>query len=211
MTATPSSPVIHKTPARQRVAPNLESYEAATVEFSWVSARTELDGLPGGRGLNIAHEAVDRHARGPRSTAIALRCLGRSRGADTSRDITYAELAALSNRFANVLTSLGVAKGERVFALAPRVPELYVAALGAWKAQAVFCPLFAAFGPEPIQTRMTLGDARVLVTTTALYRRKVAPLRPSLPRLAAVLLIDDDGAAAGHAAGVHSVGLHRVG
>jgi acetyl-CoA synthetase len=197
--------MIHKTLARQRVAPNLEDYEAAKAEFSWASARAELDGLPGGRGLNIAHEAVDRHARGPRSTAVALRCLGKNRGSDTSRDITYAELATLSNRFANVLVSLGIAKGECVFALAPRVPELYVAALGALKAQAVFCPLFSAFGPEPIQTRMTLGDARVLVTTTALYTRKVAPLRASLPRLAAVLLIDDDGAAAAHGAGVHSL------
>jgi acetyl-CoA synthetase len=197
--------MIHKTLARQRVAPNLEDYEAAKAGFSWARARAELDGLPGGRGLNIAHEAVDRHARGPRATAVALRCLGKGRGSETSRDITYSELAALSNRFANVLVSLGIAKGECVFALAPRVPELYVAALGALKAQAVFCPLFSAFGPEPIQTRMTLGDARVLVTTTALYTRKVAPLRASLPRLAAVLLIDDDGAAAAHGAGVHSL------
>jgi acetyl-CoA synthetase len=201
-----SSPVIRKTKARQRVAPNLGDYEAVAAGFSWASARAELDGLPGGRGLNIAYEAVDRHARGPRAAAIALRCLGKSRTAETSRDISYAELAALSNRFANVLASLGIAKGECVFALAPRVPELYVAALGAWKAQAVFCPLFSAFGPEPIQTRMTLGEARVLVTTTALYSRKIAQLRPSLPRLTIVLLIDgDDIAAASHGAGVHSL------
>jgi acetyl-CoA synthetase len=201
-----TSAIIRKTPGRYRIAPNLIDHERAVTTFSWAAARAELDGLPGGRGLNIAHEAVDRHARGPRAAAVALRCLGRTRGADTSRDITYAELAALSNRFANVLTSLGLRKGERVFALAPRVPELYVAALGAWKAQAVFCPLFSAFGPEPIQTRMTLGDARVLVTTAALYARKIAQLRPSLPRLAAVLLIDaDESAAASHGAGVHSL------
>ena len=77
----------------------------------------------------------------------------------------------------------------------PRVPELFVAALGTWKSLAVFCPLFPAFGPEPIKTRMTLGKARVLVTTSALYARKVAPLRAELPELAAVLLIDAEAGA----------------
>jgi acetyl-CoA synthetase len=52
----------------------------------------------------------------------------------------------------------------------------------------VFCPLFSAFGPEPIRARMERGDARVLVTTEALYERKVAQLRPALPGLAHVLL-----------------------
>jgi acetyl-CoA synthetase len=92
-----------------------------------------------------------------------------------------------------------------VFALAPRVPELYIAALGTWKARAVFCPLFSAFGPEPILTRMTLGHARVLVTTTALYERKVAALRASLPDLAAVLLTDSRDGGVHHERGVYSL------
>ena len=56
-------------------APNMPDYERARGEFSWDSARRALDGLPGGRGLNIAHEAVDRHARGGRAGHVALRCL----------------------------------------------------------------------------------------------------------------------------------------
>jgi acetyl-CoA synthetase len=201
-----SAPIIRKPPGRHRVAPNLADYDLAAATFSWASARAELDGLPGGAGLNIAHEAVDRHARGSHAAAVALRCLGTSQGEPTSRDVSYAELAALSNRFANVLASLGVSTGERVFALAPRVPELYVTALGTWKARAVFCPLFSAFGPEPIQTRMVLGDARVLVTTAPLYVRKVAQLRGALPHLTAVLLIDDDAsAAASRGPGVYSL------
>ena len=47
------------------VEPNVTDYEAERREFSWAAARERLDGLPGGRGLNIAHEAVDRHADGP--------------------------------------------------------------------------------------------------------------------------------------------------
>jgi acetyl-CoA synthetase len=97
----------------------------------------------------------------------------------------------VTNRFANVLYQLGVAAGERVFALAPRVPGLYVAALGTLKHRSVFSPLFPAFGPEPIRMRMSLGDARVLVTTAALYQRKVAPVRDALPGLEHVLLVDD--------------------
>jgi acetyl-CoA synthetase len=182
----------------------LPDYAAAAAAFSWRSARAELDGLPGGQGINIAHEAVDRHARGADADTVALRWLGKTLGTETARDVTYRELAALSNRFANTLGALGIAKGDPVFALAPRLPELYIAALGTWKAGAIFCPLFSAFGPEPIQTRMTLGGARVLVTTTALYERKVAPLRASLPKLAAVLLIDDDGGRA-LGDGVHSL------
>ncbi|HUU33701.1 MAG TPA: acetate--CoA ligase, partial [Vicinamibacterales bacterium] len=56
----------------------------------------------------------------------------------------------------------------------------------------VFCPLFSQFGPEPISQRLARGDVRVLVTTTALYSRKVASLRDRLPALEHVLLVDAD-------------------
>ena len=56
---------------------NLAAYDRAVREFSWQAASTELEGLPGGRGINIAHEAVDRHAAGPRAAVTALRCIAR--------------------------------------------------------------------------------------------------------------------------------------
>ncbi len=138
------------------VAPNLLDYEKVCAGFSWDAARRELDGLPGGRGLNIAHEAVDRHAAGALADRLALRWLGK--GGET-RDFSYARSAPLTNRFANVLRTLGVGKGERVFMLAGRVPELYISALGALKKGNVFCPLFSAFGPEPIRQRLGIGEA----------------------------------------------------
>jgi acetyl-CoA synthetase len=177
-----------KSPTQQVVVPNLQGYAEARAAFSWDRARRELDGLPGGRGLNIAHEAVDRHAAGPRRDRLALRWLGKT---GEVRDYSYAALAGLSSRFANVLQRLGVAPGDRVYALAGRIPELYVAALGTLKARAVFCPLFSAFGPEPVRVRMATGRARVLVTTELLYQRKVAGLRASLPDLEHVLLVGD--------------------
>jgi acetyl-CoA synthetase len=169
------------------VAPNLADYETARRAFSWAAARAELEGLPRGAGLNIAHEAVDRHATGPLGAVVALRWLGRD---GTRREFTYAELRQLSNRFANVLRGLGIARGDRVVTLLGRVPELHITALGAWKLGAVFCPLFSAFGPEPIKTRLLKSGARVLVTTRAMYQRKVAPYRAALPALERVIVLD---------------------
>jgi acetyl-CoA synthetase len=173
-----------------KVVPNLVDYERTRAEFSWAAARRALDGLPGGGGLNIAHEAVDRHACGARASHLALRWLGK-RG--EQRDLTYADLRRRSNRFANVLRRLHVGKGERVFILSGRVPELYVAALGALKNGSIVCPLFSPFGPEPLQQRLAIGEARVLVTTAALCaRRRIAEWRAAPPRLEHVLLIDGD-------------------
>ncbi|APE31388.1 acetate--CoA ligase [Halomonas aestuarii] len=167
----------------------LDDYPSTCASFSWEEARGWLDGLPDGGGLNIAHEAVDRHAAGEAGERIAIRWLGKS---GTRREIRYRELAELSSRFANVLETLGMARGAGVFLLAGRIPELYLAVLGALKQGAVVTPLFSAFGPEPIATRMTLGEGRVLVTTTSLYRRKVAPIRDRLPSLEHVLVVRDD-------------------
>ncbi len=173
---------IHKRPKR---APVLTNYESECAAFSWAKARAQLAGLPGGRGLNIAHEALDRHLETPTADKIALRCLPKS---GPPIDLTYRALAHYSARFANLLGRLGVAPGERVFALAGRIPALYGAALGALRHRAVFCPMFSAFGPEPVQQRLALGDGRVLVTTPALYQRKVLPIRARLPGLRHVLL-----------------------
>ena len=187
----PRPPRIRKHLADLAVAPNLTDYAAECRTFTWEAARRALDGLPGG-GLNIAHEAVDRHARGPRAHHVAFRFLG----AQHQRDITYAELARLTNRFANVLTALGVGRGERVFVLTGRIPTLYTAVLGSFKAGCVVSPLFSAFGPEPLATRLKLGEGAVLVTTDSLYERKVAKIRDQLPALRHVLLVGDDGAPA---------------
>lgn len=181
-------PII-KSSSPRSLPPNLIDYHKAYADFSWDELRQELDGLPAGRGLNIAHEAVDRHALGSGQNSVALRWLAKN---GQVRDITYGELKDQSNRFANLLGTLGVGKGERVFSLSGRIPELYFAALGTLKNTSVFCPLFSAFGPEPIGQRLERGDARVLVTTERLYQKKVAALRSNLPKLQYVLLADTD-------------------
>ncbi len=171
------------------VRPNLADYESAYADFSWDEARACLDGLPNGRGLNVAYEAVDRHVSSGAGERVALRYVDRLLHRS---DVTYEELRQATNRFANLLTDLGIGKGDRVFTLLGRVPELHVAALGTLKNTSVISPLFAAFGPEPVRQRLQLGDAKVLVTTSSQYRRKVADLRESLPSLGHALLVDVD-------------------
>ncbi|KAB2912617.1 MAG: acetate--CoA ligase [Hyphomicrobiaceae bacterium] len=168
------------------IGANLQDYEGYAGTFAWSQARAMLDGLPGG-ALNIAHEAVDRHVDAGRGDRLALRWIGRDGQAS---DFTYAALRAQSNRFASLLAQLGVGKGDRVFSLLGRVPELYFAALGTLKNGSVFSPLFSAFGPEPIKARMTIGEAKALVTTEAFYRRKVEPWRKELASLQQVFLTD---------------------
>ncbi|QDG53653.1 acetate--CoA ligase [Persicimonas caeni] len=178
--------IIRKGAAIRGVEPNLRDYESARTSFRWEDARARLSGLPDERGLNIAYEAVDRHAEGELADKVAIRWLSAD---GEQHDFTYARLRDLTNRFANALGELGVGKGDRVFVLSSRVPELYIAMLGTLKNGSVFSPLFSAFGPEPIRQRVESGDGKVLVTTPALYRDKVAQIRDELPELEHVLLI----------------------
>jgi len=98
---------IVKSPAAWRVRPNLRYYERGRTPDFWERAREELDGLPGGKGLNIAHETLVRHAEGELAGQLALRWLGRH---GEVLDFSYADLDKLTNRLANVPQSLGLGK-----------------------------------------------------------------------------------------------------
>ncbi len=177
-------------PRDVRRAPNLADYDQARRGFTWSEAAAQLEGLPGG-ALNMAHEAVGRHARGANADRTAIRFIARDLPA---QEITFRQLDDSANRFANVLASLGVQRGQRVATLMGRVPALYSIVLGSLAAGAVYCPLFSAFGPEPVKSRLELGAVRLLVTTDLYYRRKVAPIRAGLPDLQHVLVLRTPGA-----------------
>ena len=181
--------VIHKTASDRHPPPHWTDYDGERRAYSWDEARRALQGLPGG-GLKIGLEAVDRHAATALRERTALRFVSRS---SPARDLSYGELARQTNRFASVLQGLGVVKGDRLFVLAGCIPELYVAVLGALKNGNVVTPLFTAFGPEPIATRIKLGAAQVLATTEALYQRKVKQMREQMPSLRHVLLVAEGG------------------
>jgi len=180
---------IRKTARAGFPEPNLRDYAAACRDFSWAQARAELAGLPGG-GLNIAYEALDRHVRAGAGERVALRWLPREGAA---HDLTYAMLTAETARFAGLFRQLGLGPGARVFSLLGREPALYVTALGSLRAGAVYSPLFSAFGPEPVRTRLEIGEGQLLVTSAALYAKKVAPWRAAVPSLRHVVLTDCDG------------------
>jgi acetyl-CoA synthetase len=183
MDAPMRPPLIRKSPVDSPSTAN-----GAT--FSWALIGRELGGSSDGT-INIAHLAVDRHARSARAKKTAFRFLGED---GSTRNVSYRELAGLTDRFGNTLKSLDVQKGDRVFVLCGRICELYVAVLGALKIGAVVSPLFQSFGPEPIRSRIAQAAGKVLVTTASAYQRKVAALRAELPSLRHVLLIDDLGA-----------------
>ena len=182
------SKIIEKSPSDWPVEPNWRDSPAAREAFSWHTEAAALSGLPDG-GLNLAFEAVDRHALGEHRRHVALRILQRNGGRS---DISYGQLNSLSNRFANVLKGLGVGPGERVFLLCGRGLELHLGMLGSLKNGCVVSPLFSAVGPEPIETRLRLGEGAVLLTSETLYWRKVAKIRERLPALKHVLLYDMD-------------------
>ncbi|MBR9970134.1 AMP-binding protein [Magnetospirillum sp. J10] len=140
--------------------------------------------------MNIAHAALDRHVAEGRGDRPALLSLGRRY---EKRHLSYAQLADLSARLAAALAARGIGAGDTVAVLTGRSVELYVAAFGCWKIGAVFCPLFSAFGPGPLKSRLELSGAKALIATEDLYRRKVAGLRASLPDLSLVLLVGEDG------------------
>jgi acetyl-CoA synthetase len=183
------SSLIRKTAADLRMAPNWTDFQGERAGFRWEDVARRLfcaDGKP----VNIALLALEAPDRMKEKTAFRFL----SRGTP-ARDMAYGELAAAANRFCNVLRGLGIRPVERVFVLAGRIPELYVTVLGALKNGNIVSPLFSAFGPEPIATRMNLGGGRVLVTTDALYERKIAKWRDRMPTLQHVLLVAEEGSA----------------
>lgn len=182
--------VIHKGATDRKVAPNLTDYAQSRATFDWTAVPDVCAGMAAG-GCNIAYAAVDRHAEGPEADRTALRFIADTADLDT-RDVSYAELGRLTRRFTNVLRGLGIGKGDRVFVIMGRVPELYVSILGALRNGSVVSPLFSAFGPEPIATRVGIGSADVLVTTAAIYRRKIAKIRAELTTVKHVLVVGDD-------------------
>ena len=179
--------IIHLKQKKIKSKPNLENYEKTYRSFQWSKAKEELEWFPG-RKLNAAHNAIDRHLKGPRKNKVALYWHGPN---DEKEKYTFTELSQLSNKFGNVLKKLGVKKGERVFFFLPRVPELYFGFLGTMKIGAIAGTLFSAFGHQALLDRLQNSGAKVLVTNKELYQR-VIKIESQLPELKKIILIDSE-------------------
>jgi acetyl-CoA synthetase len=162
---------------------NLQDYEETYKAFDWKEAEKSFSWSETGK-VNIAYEAIDRHAITFRKNKIALYYRNDSR----KEKYTFKEMKELSNKAGNVLKSYGdVEKGDRVFIFMPRSPEFYFAALGAIKLGAIVGPLFEAFMEGAVKDRLEDSKAKVLVTTPELLDR--VPVE-QLPALKTIFIVD---------------------
>ncbi|MEK7820641.1 MAG: AMP-binding protein, partial [Pseudomonadota bacterium] len=99
----------------------------------------------------------------------------------------FGEIRALSNKMANLLLAMGLARGDRVGILLSQSLETPVAHVGAWKAGLISIPLFTLFGEDALLYRLTDSGARAIVTD-AIGLAKIAAIRDKLPNLAAILV-----------------------
>ncbi|SCC61413.1 acetate--CoA ligase [Bacillus sp. N5-665] len=164
---------------------NLPNYDEAYANFNWEEVNKNFTWNETGR-VNMAYEAIDKHAKSDRKNKVALYYQDGSR----KEKYTFKEMKDFSNKSGNVLKNYGdVEKGDRVFIFMPRSPELYFALLGAVKLGAIVGPLFEAFMEGAVRDRLEDSEAKVLITTPELLER--VPLN-DLPALKTVFLVGDN-------------------
>ncbi|HTK32244.1 MAG TPA: acetate--CoA ligase [Candidatus Saccharimonadaceae bacterium] len=168
---------------------NLRDYDEARRTFDWKSVEAAFEWAKTGK-VNMAHEAIDRHALGARKNKLALLYTDGQR----VERYTYEDLMRLSNRFANALIRMGVTRGDRVFVFLPRVPETYIGILGILKVGAIPSPLFEAFMTDAVRDRMQDAAAVALLTNRHLLER--VP-EDDLPDLKHVVLVGGGGSESG--------------
>lgn len=119
-----------------------------------------------GGKINIAHNCLDKHAR--RAEKIALIWEGED---GSVRRLGYRELYEETNRLANALKRLGIAKGDRVGIFMPMLPETVMALLAVAKLGAIFTPVFSGFGAQAVAARLSDCAAKLLITAEGFYRK----------------------------------------
>jgi len=128
-----------------------------------------------GGKLNVSANCLDRHVEAGHGDQVAFHWEGE--GGDT-RTVTYRELLDETARFANVLKSLGVAKGDRVAIYMGMVPEIAVAMLACARIGAPHSVVFGGFSSDSLRDRINDAEATVLVTADGAWRRgSVVPLK----------------------------------
>ena len=148
-----------------------------------------------GGTLNASFNCLDRHVAAGRGDRVAYHWEGEP--GDT-RTITYAQLLADVERFANVLKALGVRRGDRVAVYMPMIPELPVAMLACTRIGAAHSVVFGGFSADALRDRIVDADARVLVTADGGWRRgAVVPLKANadaavaqVPALGSVVVVE---------------------
>ncbi len=163
----------------------LQDYDQTAKDFKWSEVEKEFSWHETGL-INIAHEAVDRHANSYRKNKVALFY----KDAKRKEAFTYNEMKRMSNKAANVMTNhSALEKGDRIFVFMPRSPELYFAILGALKMGTIVGPLFEAFMEGAVYDRLSDSEAKAIVTTPELLDR--IPV-DKLPHLKTIFLVGEN-------------------
>lgn len=163
----------------------LRDYDRTVEQFNWADAEKEFSWFESGL-MNIAHEAVDRHADSYRKNKVALHY----KDANRKEVYTYNEMKKMSNKAANVLRNQSpLKKGDRIFIFMPRSPELYFSLLGALKLGAIVGPLFEAFMEGAVYDRLSDSEATAIITTPDLLER--VPV-DRLPHLKTIFIVGEN-------------------
>ncbi|HPX31347.1 MAG TPA: acetate--CoA ligase, partial [Smithella sp.] len=151
-----------------------------------------------GGKLNVSYNCLDRHLE-KRGNQVAIQWEGNEPGEE--RAITYKQLHEEVCKFANVLKSKGVQKGDRVCLYMPMVPELGIAALACSRIGAVHCIVFGGFSADALRDRIVNGAAKVLVVCDGTFRgSKAVPQKAtadealkSCPSITSVIVVNRVG------------------
>lgn len=136
--------------------------------------------------VNIGHLCTRAQCENGLADKTAMRWLD---AALHRTDYRFADLEAVSNAFANVLSDLGQSEGDVVFTCLHKCPEQFFCYLGALKKKCITGALFASFGEDGLRDRLGDAGAKVLVTRRSLLK-KLARIRTNLPQLRHVCLVD---------------------
>ncbi len=164
---------------RRSVEQPEEFWGEAASELEWFAPWTRVlepgrDGsgfgakwFTGGK-LNLSHNCVDRHAKGARRDKVALLWEGEP---GEVRKLTYGDLYAEVQRFANVLKGLGIKKGDRVAIYMGMCPELAIALLACARIGAVHSVIFGGFAAHAIVDRVNDSSCVAVITQDSSFRR----------------------------------------
>ena len=159
-----------------------------------------------GGELNVSWNCLDRHVLAGKGNKVAFHFEGEP---GDSRTVTYAELLAEVQKFANVLKGLGVGKGDRINIYLPMIPEAAVAMLACARIGAAHSVVFGGFSSQALADRINDAEAKVLITADGGWRRgEVFPLKKqadesleSTPSIESVVVVKRGGNAVDMKAG----------
>jgi acetyl-CoA synthetase len=131
-----------------------------------------------GGKLNVSYNCLDRHVEAGHGERVAYHWYGEE--GDT-RDLTYADLLAEVQKFANGLKSLGIKKGDIVGIYLPMIPEVIVAIQACARIGAVHNVVFGGFSAESVRERMEFSEAKALITVDGAARKgKIAGVKENV-------------------------------